>query len=229
MNKLRRLNFAILSLLLVTNMAIFAYEPGGAGIDIKSIATTVKPCQDFYQFANGNWLEQNPIPADRTSWGAGSELYEKNLAVLHQILEDAAKDTNAPKGSVTRKVGDLYRVGMDEAKIESEGAAYDAIGSIIGHELTHGFDDQGRQFDADGNLKNWWTPEDEKNYNDYVAIDALHINGKLTMGENIADLGGLKIAYLALQKSREGKPRPEKIDGYTAEQRFFLAFAQGWL
>jgi len=116
---------------------------------------------------------------------------------------------------------------------------YGAIGSIIGHELTHGFDDQGRQFDADGNLKNWWTAEDEKNYNaraalidkqysDYVAIETLHINGKLTMGENIADLGGLKIAYLALQKALEGKSRPEKIDGFTPEQRFFLAFAQSW-
>ena len=116
---------------------------------------------------------------------------------------------------------------------------YGGIGSIIGHELTHGFDDQGRQFDADGNLKNWWTAEDEKNYNaraaliekqysGYIAIDMLRINGKLTMGENIADLGGLKIAYLALQKSLEGKPRPPKIDGFTPEQRFFLAFAQGW-
>jgi putative endopeptidase len=116
---------------------------------------------------------------------------------------------------------------------------YGAIGSVIGHELTHGFDDQGRQFDADGNLKNWWTSEDEKNYNaraelmekqysDYIAVDQLRINGKLTLGENLADLGGLRIAYLALQKSLEGKPRPEKIDGYTAEQRFFLAFAQGW-
>ena len=99
--------------------------------------------------------------------------------------------------------------------------------------------DQGHQFDADGNLKNWWTADDEKNYtaratlmeqqySDYIAIDTLHINGKLTLGENIADLGGLKIAYLALQKSLAGKPRPEKIDGYTPEQRFFLAFAQGW-
>lgn len=629
MNKLRRLNFAILSLLLATNLAganIFAQtkasEPGGRGIDINSIAKTVNPCQDFYNYANGHWLEHNPIPADRSSWGAGSELYEKNLTVLHQILEDAAKDKSAPKGSVTRKVGDFYRIGMDEAKIEAEGVAplnkefarvaaikdvqslqdeiahlhrhniysayvffayqdfkdstriianlyqgglglpdrdyytkeddktkeirrqyvghiqkmfellgdkpqqaadnakivmdletrlakasmtnieqrdpnaiynkmsiaqvnaltpgyswnryfagiglanpgdinvgqpvffkevgkmmttvplndwktylrwnlinatdyklsspfvneafrfkgtilggakelrprwkrvlqstdeglgealgqlyvakafspeaksraqvlvanlkaalrdrlsaldwiseetrkqalrkldaiavkigypdkwrdysglaidegsyvlnalqadefefernlkkigkpidrsewgmtpptvdayynpnfneivfpagilqppffdasaddatnYGAIGSIIGHELTHGFDDQGRQFDADGNLKNWWTPDDEKNYNtraalmekqysDYIAVDTLHINGKLTMGENIADLGGLKIAYLALQKSLEGKPRPEKIDGYTPEQRFFLAFAQGW-
>jgi putative endopeptidase len=595
---------------------------GRPGIDVKSIATRVRPCQDFYSYANGHWLQRNPIPADRSSWGAGSELYEKNLAVLHRILEDAAKNTSAPTGSITRKVGDFYRVGMDEAKIETEGVSplnkefariaavkdvqslqdeiahlhrmninpafgffpyqdfkdstriiinifqgglglpdrdyytneddkskeirkqyvehvakmfellgdkpaeaieraktvmdmetrlakasmtlvqqrdpsaiyhkmtleevnaltpgyswsryfaslgvtdpgdinvaqpeffkeagkmlttvsledwktylrwnliaatagklsspfvnesfrfngtilggakelrvrwkrvlqatdqslgealgqlyvekefspeaktraqtlvanlkaalrdrllaldwiseatrkqavrkldaitvkigypdkwrdysglavdggsyvmntlqanvfefernlkklgkpvdrtewgmtpptvdayynpnfneivfpagilqppffdaraddavnYGAIGSVIGHELTHGFDDQGRQFDADGNLKNWWTAEDEKNYNEraaliekqyngYVAVDMLKVNGKLTMGENIADLGGLKIAYLALRKSLEGKPLPPKIDGYTPEQRFFLAFAQGW-
>jgi putative endopeptidase len=629
MNRSRKLSVTILSLLLAMNAAgagLFAQtkSPGqsGHGIDIKNIATTVKPCENFYEYANGHWLERNPVPADRSAWGAGSELYEKNLAVLHQILEDAAKDSSAPKSSVTRKVGDFYRAGMDEAKIEAEGAAplnrefariaaikdaagledeiahlhrltiypayvffayqdfknstriiaqfyqgglglpdrdyytneddkskeirkqyvehvakmfellgdkpaqaadeaqtvmaletrlakssmtqveqrdpnavyhkmslaevnaltpgyawdryftgiglanpgdinigqpeffkevgkmmttvplsdwqtylrwhlihatanklsspfvnedfhfngtilggakelrprwkrvlqatdqdmgealgqlyvakafspeakaraqtlvanlkaalrdrlaaldwiseetrrqalrkldaimvkigypdkwrdysglavdggayvlndlqasefefernlkkigqpidraewgmtpptvdayynpnfneivfpagilqppffdpqaddatnYGGVGSVIGHELTHGFDDQGRQFDADGNLKNWWTPEDEKNYNtraaliekqysDYIAIDMLHINGKLTMGENIADLGGLKIAYLAFQKSLEGKPRPPMIDGYTPEQRFFLAFAQGW-
>ncbi|HYJ46265.1 MAG TPA: M13 family metallopeptidase [Pyrinomonadaceae bacterium] len=116
---------------------------------------------------------------------------------------------------------------------------YGGVGSVIGHELTHGFDDQGRQFDAEGNLKSWWTSEDEKNYNaraqlvetqynEYVPLEALHINGKLTLGENIADLGGLKIAYLAFQKSLEGKERPPSIDGFTPEQRFFLSFAQNW-
>jgi len=116
---------------------------------------------------------------------------------------------------------------------------YGGIGMVIGHELTHGFDDQGRQFDAEGNLKNWWTAEDEKRFNEraamvdsqysgYVAIDNLHVNGKLTLGENIADIGGLKIAYLALKKSMEGNPPAEKIDGFTPEQRFFLSFAQIW-
>jgi putative endopeptidase len=116
---------------------------------------------------------------------------------------------------------------------------YGAIGMVIGHELTHGFDDQGRQFDADGNLRDWWTPQDEQTYKEraariaaqydgYEVIDQQHINGKLTLGENIADLGGLKIAYLALQTSLRGKPAPPKIDGFTAEQRYFLAFAQLW-
>ncbi len=115
---------------------------------------------------------------------------------------------------------------------------YGGIGAVIGHEMSHGFDDKGRKSDADGNLKDWWTPEDVKNYearssvvqkqfDDYVAIDAMHINGALTLGENIADLGGVSIAYGALQKALEGKPR-EKIDGFTPEQRFFLSYAQVW-
>jgi len=116
---------------------------------------------------------------------------------------------------------------------------YGCMGAIIGHELTHGFDDEGSQFDGDGNLKNWWTEEDKakfkaktdvlvKQFNDLVAIDDLHVNGELTLGENIADLGGLTIAYYALKKSMEGKPEVGKIDGFTPEQRFFMSWAQGW-
>jgi predicted metalloendopeptidase len=116
---------------------------------------------------------------------------------------------------------------------------YGAIGMVIGHELTHGFDDQGHQFDAQGNLKPWWTPEDEKRYaaraatverqfSAYVPIENLHINGKLTLGENIADLGGLKIAYLAFHKALAAHPVPAETDGFTPDQRFFVAYAQGW-
>ncbi len=116
---------------------------------------------------------------------------------------------------------------------------YGAIGAVIGHELTHGFDDQGSQFDAVGNLKMWWTPEDRKKFEekaDCVATEfsgfevekGLFINGKLTLGENLADLGGLTIAYDALQKSMQGKSRPANIDGFTPEQRFFLGWAQVW-
>jgi predicted metalloendopeptidase len=116
---------------------------------------------------------------------------------------------------------------------------YGGIGAVIGHEMTHGFDDQGRKFDALGNLKNWWTDQDLKNYNQraecverqfdsYEVMPGLHQNGKLVLGESIADLGGLTIAYRALQKSLEGKPRPPEIDGFTPEQRFFMAFVQIW-
>lgn len=116
---------------------------------------------------------------------------------------------------------------------------YGAVGMVIGHELTHGFDDQGRKFDADGNLRDWWTEEDARVYKEraqeiaaqysrYVPIDDLKINGEMTLGENIADLGGLKIAYLAFQKTLKDKPAPAKIDGFTAEQRFFLSFGMLW-
>ena len=116
---------------------------------------------------------------------------------------------------------------------------YGAMGSVIGHELTHGFDDQGSKFDAEGNRKNWWTPEDLKNFQargecivkqfDGFEVEAgLHENGKLVEGESIADLGGLTIAYAALQKTFEGKSAPAAIDGFTPEQRFFLGWATVW-
>src|ERR1700733_12875352 len=116
---------------------------------------------------------------------------------------------------------------------------YGAIGSVMGHELTHGFDDQGRQFDAEGNLHNWWTPEDaaefEKRaqcfideYSAFTPVDGVHLNGKLTLGENTADNGGVHLAFMALMKSLEGKPQPPKIDGLTPQQRFFLAWGQAW-
>jgi putative endopeptidase len=115
---------------------------------------------------------------------------------------------------------------------------YGAIGSVMGHELTHGFDDQGRQFDAQGNLRNWWTPEDAaefekraecfiKEYSAFTPVDDVHLNGKLTLGENTADNGGVHLAFMALMKALEAKPQP-KIDGFTPQQRFFLGYAQVW-
>ncbi|MDQ2855413.1 MAG: M13 family metallopeptidase, partial [Acidobacteriota bacterium] len=95
---------------------------GRPGIDRNALDITVKPCQDFYQFANGNWLAHTPIPADRPFWAVISEVSARNFAVLHQIVDSAAVDAHAPKGSATRKVGDFWRSGMAEAKIEAEGA-----------------------------------------------------------------------------------------------------------
>ena len=116
---------------------------------------------------------------------------------------------------------------------------YGAIGAVIGHEMTHGFDDQGRQFDASGNLRDWWTPEDAAKYkvaaqrvvdqfNGYTVVDdKTFVNGQLTQGENIADFGGLTVAYAAMEAALGSKPRT-RIDGFTPEQRFFLAWAQIW-
>ena len=116
---------------------------------------------------------------------------------------------------------------------------YGNIGATIGHEMTHGFDDEGRQYDGDGNLKSWWTAEDEKAYtvraelvakqfDAYEPLPGVHLNGHLTLGENIADLGGLKIAWDAWKLSQKGKPAVGKIEGFTPEQRFFLGYAETW-
>jgi putative endopeptidase len=118
-------------------------------------------------------------------------------------------------------------------------ANYGGIGATIGHELSHGFDDSGRKYDAAGNVRDWWTAEDarrygeragvvERQYGSYVAIDTLRLNGKLTLGENIADVVGVSIAYEAMERALRGKPRTT-IDGFTPEQRFFLAYARARL
>ena len=117
---------------------------------------------------------------------------------------------------------------------------YGGIGGVISHEITHGFDDQGRRYDMDGNLKDWWTEEDAKKfteradevvklYDSLEVLPGLHVNGKLTLGENIADLGGVSIAFEALQRRLRKNPElNKKIDGFTPEQRFFLSWAQIW-
>jgi putative endopeptidase len=115
---------------------------------------------------------------------------------------------------------------------------YGAMGAVIGHEVTHGFDDQGRQYDLTGNLKDWWTKEDNdkftartqgliNQYNNFVEIDTFKVNGQLTLGENIADLGGLTVAMQAFKKTEQYK-KNEKIDGFTPVQRFYLSWAQVW-
>ncbi len=126
----------------------------------------------------------------------------------------------------------FFDFGADDA------VNYGGIGSVIGHEMTHGFDDQGRQYDGDGTLRDWWTKEDAdkfktradqvvSQYNGFTVVDTIHVNGKLTLGENLADLGGLNVAYAAFKKTKEGQSN-KKIDGFTPDQRFFLSWAQVW-
>jgi len=118
---------------------------------------------------------------------------------------------------------------------------YGHIGAIIGHELTHGFDDEGRKFDAKGNLDNWWTPDDLKNftqrtdclvkeYSGFTAVDDVKVNGALTLGENTADNGGLLLAFMAyMERAQQQHLDPAaKTDGFTAAQRFYIAYAQNW-
>ena len=115
---------------------------------------------------------------------------------------------------------------------------YGGIGAVIGHEISHGFDDQGSQYDKDGTLRNWWTDEDrtrfkakatalQEQFDAYTVLDTLHVNGKLTLGENIGDLGGLNAAYEAFKMTKQGQSNV-KIDGFTPDQRFFLSWAQVW-
>jgi len=126
----------------------------------------------------------------------------------------------------------FYNYKLDDA------INYGAMGAVIGHEITHGFDDQGKQYDAEGNIRDWWTAEDSKNFdervkviidqfNEYVAIDTFHVNGALTQGENVADLGGLTVSYNAFKNSDQFKNN-EIIDGFTPTQRFFLSWTQVW-
>jgi putative endopeptidase len=171
--------------------------------------------------------------------------YQYQLSDLGQTVDRkkwgmTPQTVNAYNGGLENKI--VFPAGILQAPYfdpKADAAVnYGAIGSIIGHEITHGFDDQGRKIDAAGALKDWWTAEDAKRfeaqaeifgaqYAKYEAAPGAFINPKLTMGENIADLAGLQIAYDAYHRSLGGKPAPV-IDGLTGDQRFFLAFAQGW-
>ncbi|MCC3151978.1 M13 family metallopeptidase [Hymenobacter sp. BT770] len=161
-------------------------------------------------------------PIDRTEWGM-------TPPTVNAYYSPAKNEIVFPAGILQPP---FFDPKADDA------VNYGGIGAVIGHEMTHGFDDQGRQYDAQGNLKDWWTKEDAekfnakadavgKQYDAFMPLDSVHVNGKLTMGENLADLGGLTIAYQAFEKTPQAKAQA-KIDGFTPEQRFFLAFGQVW-
>jgi endothelin-converting enzyme/putative endopeptidase len=141
-----------------------------------------------------------------------------------------------PQNNINFPAGILQPPFFDRAM--DDAVNFGAIGAVVGHELTHGFDDQGRKFDAQGNLKDWWTADDAREfekraecfarqYSEYEAAPGTKLNGKLTLGENTADAGGVRIAYMALLATLAGKPAT-KIDGFTPEQRFFLGWGQVW-
>ncbi|QJR11404.1 Neutral endopeptidase [Usitatibacter rugosus] len=159
---------------------------------------------------------------DRTEWGMSPH-------IVNAFYNARANEIVFPAG--------ILQPPFFDAKAD-DAVNYGAIGMVIGHEITHGFDDRGRRFDSIGNLRDWWTADDAKRYearasmvvkqfDAFVGVEGVHVNGKLTLGENISDLGGLKIAYTAMQKALEGTARAP-IDGLTPEQRFFISYAQGW-
>ncbi len=171
--------------------------------------------------------------------------YERRLARLRQPVDRDEWEMTP------QTVNAYYNASMNEVVFPAailqppffdvtadDAVNYGGIGAVIGHEISHGFDDQGRKSDGDGNLRDWWTAADEARfekltsrlvaqYDGFSPIDGMHVNGQLTLGENIADLSGLAVAYRAYRQSLHGKPAPV-IDGLTGDQRFFMGFAQVW-
>jgi len=163
-------------------------------------------------------------PVDKTEWRMTPETVNAYFNPLQNEIVFPAGILQPP----------FFDMEMDDA------VNYGAIGVVIGHEITHGYDDQGRKYDSDGNLNDWWTEADAKafearaqkvvdQYNAYEPLPGLHVNGRLTLGENIADLGGTSIAYEALQRAlAKDLSKRKKVDGFTPEQRFFISLSQVW-
>jgi len=160
---------------------------------------------------------------DRTEWGMSPQTVIAYFNPVNNEIVFPAAILQPP----------FYNYKADEA------VNYGGIGAVIGHEISHSFDDSGARFDGDGNLKNWWTDEDSKKfavvgkklidqYSNIIAIDSMHLNGEFTLGENIGDLGGVQAAYEGLQIFLTKNGRPTDIDGYTPEQRFFLSWGTIW-
>ena len=189
-------------------------------IESDSYIMNIRRANYFAYYKN---LEKFGKPVDKEKWG----MYPQTVnAGYHPLLNDIT----FPAAILQPP---FFYPGADDA------VNYGAIGMAIGHEMTHGFDDQGRNFDKDGNMIDWWTPKDAEEFNKrtkllvdqysgFVALNDVHVNGELSLGENIADFGGLTVALEAYKLSLEGKPAPKPINGFTDIQRFFLANAQLW-
>ncbi len=175
----------------------------------------------------GKWGYQDMIsqlgkPVDKTKWGMTTPTVNAYYNPVNNEIVFPAGILQFP----------FFDPNADDA------VNYGGIGAVIGHEISHGFDDSGSQYDKDGTLRNWWTAEDmtrfkakaktlQEQYDAYTVLDTIHVNGKLTLGENIGDLGGLNAAYEAFKMTKQGQSN-EKIDGFTPDQRFFLSWAQVW-
>jgi endothelin-converting enzyme/putative endopeptidase len=228
------------------------------GLDWMSAATKVKAKEKLHAVMNkigypDKWRDYSKLEIVRGD-GLGNEMrarefeHARDLAKIGKPVDKGEWEMTPPT------VNAYYDPQMNNVNFpagylqppffsgkEDDAANYGDMGSTIGHELTHGFDDEGRQFDKDGNLKNWWTADDERNFNERAecmvkqcdaieAVPGVHLNGKLTLGENLADLGGLWLAWLAwLDKAETAHlDMTAKTDGYTPDQRFWIAYAQQW-
>jgi len=192
----------------------------GLKIDRASYADNVRRAQVFQNARNAKDIGK---PTDKTRWGF-------TPPTVNASYSSGNNDITFPAGILQPP---FFNFQADDA------INYGGMGAVIGHEISHGFDDQGSKYDAEGNLNMWWTPEDRKKFEDraacvidqfsgYEVLPGLKIKGQRTIGENIGDLGGLNIAYTALMDDLKTKPAPASIDGFTPEQRFFLGWAQVW-
>jgi len=191
----------------------------GLAIDRKSF---FKNLQNAGAWAYQDMINQLGKPVDKTKWGMTTPTVNAYYNPVNNEIVFPAGILQFP----------FFDPDADDA------VNYGGIGAVIGHEISHGFDDSGSQYDKDGTLRNWWTAEDmtrfkakakalQEQYDAYTVLDTIHVNGKLTLGENIGDLGGLNAAYEAFKMTKQGQSN-EKIDGFTPDQRFFLSWAQVW-
>jgi endothelin-converting enzyme/putative endopeptidase len=218
-------------------------------------ATKAQAREKLHKIANqigypNKWRDYSALEPDRTSWAsndikASRFLKKYDLDKIGKPLD--REDWTWPPSIVNAQYDpQLNRMQFPAGILQppffdrdySPSQNYGGIGFVMGHELTHGFDDEGRQYDALGNLREWWTEASgkayeeraqcvKKQYDDYAVLDGQHVNGALTLGENIADIGGLKMSLHALRRQEAGRP-DGKIAGFDREQRFFLSAAQVW-
>ena len=243
-------------LTLVDNL-LKTYQTRINSLDWMSAETKARAQQKLSTFVRkigytDKWQDYTPLSIDR------SKSYAANVMAARQFLRNdnmsrIGKPIDRTKWGMTPPtVNAYYNPTMNEIVFPAgilqfpffdndadDAINYGGIGAVIGHEISHGFDDQGRQFDQDGNLKDWWTADDGKKfdakatriadlYSSFTVLDTLHVNGRLTLGENIADFGGLSVAYEAFKTySPQGKSA-SKIDGFTPDQRLFIGWAQVW-
>ena len=186
-------------------------------------STFLSNMEAFSRFAVKRNMEKLGKPVDKNEWGMTPQTVNASYNILQNKIIFPAGILQPP----------FFFADADDA------VNYGAIGMVIGHEMSHGFDDQGRNFDKEGNMRDWWTKEDAekfkeqsellvKQYEGFSTADGVHVNGRLSLGENIADYAGLTVAFDAYNLTLEGKPEPEAIDGFSGSQRFFLANAQIW-
>ena len=191
-------------------------------LDIQEDSYWANICRSSY-FSMQQMLKDEGKPVDRSEWGMSPQ-------TVNAYYNPTTNEICFPAAILQPP---FFNPNADDA------VNYGAIGVVIGHEMTHGFDDQGRNYDKDGNISSWWTKEDEEKfnelaqvlvnqYNEIIVIDDVHADGSYTLGENIADQGGLLVAYQAYMNTLKDKEAPADIDGFTHQQRFYLGYANLW-